>query len=182
MARFITNLTDNPFFLTLTVVDWVDIFTRPTYRHIFTDSLNYAVDNKGLHLYAWVLMSNHAHLVASAGAGFQLSDILRDMKKHTSKQIVASIKSVPESRADWMLYRFQYAGRFDSKIKEYRFWQEGNFPRQCIMSHFLWQKIDYTHLNPVRAEIVAEPHHYLYSSAIEYAGGKGLVKVTVLEQ
>ena len=183
MSRFIPSSdVRNAFFLTLTVVDWVDVFTRPAYRRIFIDSLNYAVENKGMALYAWVLMSNHAHLVAAAMPGFHLSDILRDMKKHTSKKIVAEIKSIPESRADWMLYRFDYAGRFDNKINEYRFWQEGNFPKECITPDFAWQKIDYTHFNPVRAQIVAEPQHYLYSSAIDYAGGTGLVKVTVVER
>lgn len=70
MSRLIPADNSNPFFLTLTVVDWVDVFTRPAYRHIFTDSLNHCIENKGLDLHAWVLMSNHAHLVASARPGF----------------------------------------------------------------------------------------------------------------
>ena len=49
----------NIYFLTMTVVDWVDVFTRPFYRHIITDSLNYCVKEKGLVIHAWVLMSNH---------------------------------------------------------------------------------------------------------------------------
>ena len=183
MARFIPkSALDTAFFLTLTVVDWVDIFTRPVYRHIFTDSLNHCIEHKGLELFAWVLMSNHAHLVADARSGFDLSDVLRDMKKHTSKKIVAAIQEVPESRADWMLYRFGYAGKFDPKIKDYRFWQEGNFPKECATPDRVWQKIDYSHYNPVRAEIVAEPQDCLYSSAIDYAGGRGLVNVTVVER
>ena len=52
----------NAHFITLTVVDWVDVFTRPVYRHIFVESLNYCEAQKGLEIYAWVLMSNHAHL------------------------------------------------------------------------------------------------------------------------
>lgn len=180
MARVVTGDNLNAYFLTLTVVDWVDVFTRPVYRHIFTDSLNYAVDHKGMDLYAWVLMSNHAHLVAAAREGFDLSDILRDLKKHTSKKIVATIREPGESRQDWMLHRFAWAGKGDPKIKEFRFWQEGNFPKECFTPEFVQQKIHYTHYNPVRAEWVDEPHHYRYSSAIDYAGGKGLVPVTVL--
>lgn len=99
------------------------------------------------------------------------------MKKHTSKKIVGEIQQINESREDWMLYRFAYSGKYDPKIKNYRFWQEGNFPRECTSMNFLRQKIDYSHYNPVRAEMVAEPHHYMYSSAIDYAGGKGLVKI-----
>ena len=74
--------------MTLTVVDWVDVFTRPIYKHILVESLLYCQKEKGLDLYAWCLMTNHLHLVASAREGFNLSDILRDFKKYTSKQIL----------------------------------------------------------------------------------------------
>jgi len=167
------------YFLTLTVVDWVDIFTRPVYKNIITDSLAYCISDKGLQLNAWVLMSNHLHLVASATGKDSLSDILRDMKKYTSKKIVETIESVPESRRDWMLYRFEYAGKFDSKIKNYKFWQEGNEPMEIQTFPFLKQKIDYIHNNPVRAEIVSEPHNYLYSSAFDYSGGQGILPVVL---
>jgi putative transposase len=69
------------YFLTLTVVDWVDVFTRPVYRHILIDSLKHCQKEKGLEIYAWCLMSNHLHLIASAKEGFNLSDILIDFKK-----------------------------------------------------------------------------------------------------
>ena len=167
------------YFLTMTVVDWVDVFTRPVYRQIMVNSLRHCITNKGLVVHAWVLMSNHVHLVASAQQGSKLSDILRDMKKYTSKEITDAIKSVPESRRDWMLYRFSFAGNFNSKIKDYKFWQEGNEAKEIYSVEFLHQKINYIHNNPVRAEIVAEPHHYLYSSAIDYSGGKGLLPVDI---
>ena len=66
MAGTIAGDINNAYFLTLTVVDWVDIFTRPAYRHIFTDAQNFAIETKGTEVYVWVLMSNHAHIIASA--------------------------------------------------------------------------------------------------------------------
>jgi REP element-mobilizing transposase RayT len=168
------------YFLTLTVVDWVDVFTRPVYKNIITDSLAFCIKEKGLQIYAWVLMSNHLHLVASAAGDIDLSDILRDMKKFTSKKIVETIHAVPESRRDWMLYRFEYAGKYDKKIKNYQFWQEGNEPKEIQTFPFLEQKINYIHNNPVRAELVSEPHHYLHSSAIDYSCGKGILPVILV--
>ena len=44
----------------------------------------------------------------------------------------------------------------------------------------IWEKIDYVHLNPVRAGIVAEIDEYIYSSARDYRGQKGLVVVVVI--
>jgi len=60
-------------------------------------------------------MSNHLHLVACANEGSNLSDILRDFKKHTSKAIIETIKNAPESRRDWMLNLFWYAGKNNLK-------------------------------------------------------------------
>jgi REP element-mobilizing transposase RayT len=73
------------YYLTFTVVEWVDIFTRPVYKEAIVESLNYCIANKGLECNAWVLMSNHLHLVCRALPPVRLSDIIRDFKKFTSK-------------------------------------------------------------------------------------------------
>ena len=169
------------YFLTTTVVDWVDIFTRPHYKHIIVDSLRHCQQNKGLELYAWCLMSNHLHLIASAQVGVSLSDILRDFKKFISKKIVTAMFEINESRQKWMYNRFEYAGRYDRKIKNFKFWQEGNEAKEIHTNHFLDQKLEYIHRNPVVAEIVEEPEYYLYSSARNYAGMAGLLDVILLE-
>ena len=169
------------YYLTLTVVDWVDIFTRPAYKHILLNSLRHCQQEKGLELYAWCLMTNHLHLIASAREGNNLADILRDFKKFTSKAIVKAIREEPESRRIWLLDRFAFAGSLDPKIKQSKFWQEGNEAKEIHSNDFLDQKLNYIHQNPVRAEIVSEPEHYLYSSAIDYAGGKGLLEVILIE-
>ena len=168
------------YFLTLTVVDWVDVFTRPTYKQDIVDSLAYCQTQKGLELYAWVLMTNHLHLLASAADGFNLSDILRDFKKFTSKTITNRILTEPESRRKWMLNQFEFAGRHDPRIKNFKFWQDGNEPKEIHTNDFMFQKLHYIHENPVRAGIIEYPEQYLHSSARTYVGHKGLLDVIVL--
>jgi REP element-mobilizing transposase RayT len=41
----------------------IDIFSRKEYRDIIVDSLNYCIQEKGLVVYGWVIMSNHIHLI-----------------------------------------------------------------------------------------------------------------------
>ena len=168
---------DYVYFITLTIVDWLDIFTRPAYKHIIVDSLNYCIANKGLNAYCWCLMSNHMHMIVSATEGNNLSDILRDFKKFTSKDLIRTIKEIPESRRDWLLNLFWYAGKNDKKIKYYKVWQEGNDAKEIHSTDFLNQKLEYIHNNPVRAEMVVSPEDYLYSSAKDYSGEKGLVNI-----
>ena len=90
-------------FITPTVVGWMDIFTRNVYKEIIIESLKYCIQNKGLSLHAYVIMSNHLHLIISAKEGFHLSDILRDFKRHTSKKIINEVlTNSKESRQEWM--------------------------------------------------------------------------------
>ncbi len=76
-----------PHFITFATVQWVDALSRPIYKDIIIDSLKHCQEYKGLILHAYVIMNNHVHLIASAEEGYNLSAILRDFKKHTSKKI-----------------------------------------------------------------------------------------------
>ncbi|MFY9153923.1 MAG: transposase [Prolixibacteraceae bacterium] len=168
------------FYLTFTIVDWVDVFTRNVYKIVIADSLNYCIEKKGLEVFAWSLMSNHLHLVCRAAEGFRISDIIRDFKKFTAKTILDKIETEPESRRDWMLYRFEFAGKFDNRISKYRFWQDTNHAIELDRNTLIEQKINYIHDNPVRSLIVGKQEDYLYSSARDYAGEKGLVNVQII--
>lgn len=176
---FITD-QNSIYFLTFTVTDWVDVFTRKDYKFIITDSLNFCVENKGLEIFAWCLMSNHLHIVCRAEENYKISDIIRDFKKFTAKAIIREIEKIPESRRDWLLYKFEYAGKFDNRIKNYKFWQETNHAILLDDNKKIEQRINYTHENPVRALIVSEPQEYLFSSARDYAGENGYVKVEII--
>lgn len=167
------------YFLTFTVTDWVDIFTRKEYKLLIVDSLNYNIKNKGLEIFAYCLMSNHLHLVCRAKENFSISSIIRDFKKFTSKAVLKLIEEIPESRKVWLLYRFEFAGKFDNRIKKYKFWQGTNHAILLDNNIMLEQRLNYTHENPVRALIVGEAHEYLFSSARDYAGEKGYVDVQV---
>jgi REP element-mobilizing transposase RayT len=168
-------------FVTLTVVDWIDVFTRPNLKMAIVDSLRYCQENKGLELYAWCLMTSHLHMIVGVKEEEKLSDILRDFKKFTSKEVVRLIQEEPESRREWLLDKFEFAGRYNPKIKNYKFWQDGNHPVVLFSPAFTQQKIDYIHNNPVKEKIVAEPQEYLFSSARNYAGMDGLLDVEVIQ-
>ncbi len=122
-------------------------------------------------------MSNHIHLVCKANEGFRISDIIRDFKKFTAKAIIKLICEIPESKKEWLLYRFEFAGKFDNRITKYKFWQDTNHAVLLENTEMIEQRINYIHENPVRALIVAEPHEYLFCSARDFAGEKGYVNV-----
>lgn len=169
-----------PHFLTFTVVDWVDVFTRKRYKDVLVESLNFCIANKGLVVYGYVIMSNHLHIIMHSADGL-ISDVIRDFKKHTSKKIIKSIEEEPESRREWMLERFAKATDSHSRNKVFQFWRYGNHPEEIYSEKFMWSKLDYIHLNPVRAGLVEKASDYRYSSATNYVKHEGKVKISLLD-
>lgn len=76
------------YFVSFAVVGWIDVFTRRIYSDLLLESLTYCRKEKGLNLHAWVIMSNHVHLIVSSRDGYLLPNIMRDLKKYSSFRIV----------------------------------------------------------------------------------------------
>lgn len=166
-------------FITFAVVQWVDVFTRKEYADILVESFKYCQQNKGLKIHAWCIMPNHVHLIVSSAGESILSDILRDLKKFSSAEIIKAIKAnAKESRQSWMLWIFKSAGEHNKRNKDYQFWQQDNHAVQCDTAAILESRMAYLHENPVRAGIVRAEQDYVYSSGIDYyAGGRGLIEM-----
>ena len=157
--------TDYPYFITLTVVGWIDIFTRRRYCDLIIDNLKICIEKKGLIVYAYVIMPSHIHIVARQEEG-KLDTLLRDFKSYTAKKIIKLIIEEPgESRKDWLLHMFKYYGRFRKQNSEYMFWQKTSHPTELSYPSIIDQKMEYIYNNPVVAGFVTEPEAWLYSSA-----------------
>jgi REP element-mobilizing transposase RayT len=181
MANYRFDNPDGVYFVTFAVVDWVDVFTRKHYAELVLESLRYCQESKGLEIFAWCIMSNHIHLIIRRKGVSTLSDILRDFKKYTAKTIIEAIQTEPESRREWMLHRFSWAGKQNSNNTHYQFWQQDNHPEELFSDKFIQQKLQYLHENPVKAGIVDEPQYYNYSSAKDYyTSQKGKLSIVLL--
>ena len=167
-------------FLTFTVCGWIDLFSRKEYKDILIDSFQFCRKKKGLILNAFVIMSNHVHLIAQARESFILSDIIRDFKKFTHKTILPIIESDKESRRLWMLHQFKFYASRHSRNENFQIWTNNNHPEECYSDSFTNVKLNYIHENPVRAGIVNNPEDYVYSSAANYAGMRGVMEIDLL--
>jgi putative transposase len=167
-----------PHFVTFSVVGWVDVFSREQYKELFVESLKYCQGNKGMVLHAWVIMTNHVHLILSSNSN-KIEHIVRDLKKYTSKQVLKAIQAINiESRKEWMLNIFGFAGKNNNNNKEYQFWKQDYHPIELNNAEKVKQRLDYLHENPMRSGLVWEPWHYKYSSAIDYYTNEhGLLKI-----
>ena len=171
---------DGLYFVTLQVVEWIDVFTRLTYKEILIDNLDYCQQHKGLSIYAYVIMSNHVHMIVQCRNG-NLSGVLRDFKSYSSKVILNAIEQGAESRREWMLRQFKLAAMRHQRNSHYQFWTHENHAEHLYSNHFIEQKMTYIHHNPVRAGSVRQPEEYLFSSASNYAGMPSILEVELIQ-
>lgn len=169
---------DKLYFITFSVVQWIDVFSRAEYRDLLLESIRHCQKNKGLEVYGWCIMSNHVHFILGRCGQENLQDIIRDFKKYTSVQIVKAIEeNQNESRREWLFWMFRKLAEKSKKHQKYCFWQNEYHPIELTDNEMMEQKLDYIHQNPVEAGLVYEPEHYIYSSALDYGGGKGLIDI-----
>jgi hypothetical protein len=140
-------------------------------------------------------MPTHLHYVVYLNReDYGISEIQRDFKRHTARQIIEGLESSVDRPASSALPIFDAAGFRRESAKEllghfreagriagqaYRIWLPDDQPEMVFTQKFFEQKLLYIHANPVDAKITATTDDYPYSSAAFYSTGKeGLIPIT----
>jgi REP element-mobilizing transposase RayT len=175
---------DSCYFLTLSTVDKIDVFVRPAYKQVIADALNYFIESHGLTVYAWTLMTSHLHLVIKTKESSAPAYFERDFKKYTTPAILTTIEMEMDFRRAWMMQHFEAYGKSLGRIEKFNIWQNCSSPLRLDgqQPQSLLDRIAHIHENPVRERIVEQPEAYIFSSARDYAGMRGLVNVRVVQQ
>lgn len=172
---------DAPYFVTFAVVEWLDVFTRNEYKDILIQNLKYCQQHKGMEIYSWCIMTNHVHLVFRSIGNEKPEILLGKFKRFTSIAIVKAInENNRESRKENLLSTFRKNGTITSNVTHNQFWRHDNKPIELWSQKVISQKINYIHNNPVAQGFVFRPEDYIYSSAVDYSGEKGLLDVVVV--
>jgi len=173
MSRSRYRIYENqyPHFLTCTVVNWLPLFSSPPIVDILYASWRFLQAHDRLTIYAYVIMENHLHLIASSP---DLSKEIGDFKSFTARQIIDYLKDRQARHVLQLLAQGKAAHKWD---REYQVWQEGSHPQLIQGEEMMRQKITYIHDNPVKRGYVDDPIHWRYSSARNYAGLPGLLEV-----
>ena len=167
------------YFVTFTIVYWIDLFIRNEYKDILLESWNYCIKNKGLEVYGWCIMTSHVHMIIGSNKS-KMEDLNRDIKKYTAAQLYKAIQHHSnESRKEWMTVLFMKAGA--EKGQKIKIWQDHSRPIELSTPFIANQKLEYLHENPVKAGIVDHAEDYTYSSARDYNGSKGLLAIHFLD-
>jgi REP element-mobilizing transposase RayT len=152
------------FYITSNIYNRLCIFTRPSLIIPLIDSLNYYRYQYNCKLIGYVIMPDHIHLLIWPKVEKVITDFMRDFKRFTSGRITRQAKV--EGRMDWV-EKFEEAGT-ETERAEYKVWQDSFWEQSIYTEQFLNQKLNYIHLNPVRAGLCAAAQDYPYSSYRNY--------------
>lgn len=166
------------YFVTFTVVHWIDALIREEYRNVFYESILFCQKNKGLEVYGYCIMTSHVHMIIGNESGV-LSDIVRDLKSFTSRHIRKAIEAnLFENRRNWMMKLMKETGLRNNRNKDFQFWQQHSHPIELSTNEMLQQRLDYIHFNPVEQGLVEKEEEWIHSSAGDYYGTrKGKVEL-----
>jgi len=166
MGRYRIVDDNGIYFTTHTIVEWLPVFCERKYFEIITGSLRHCQDKKGLTIFGYVVMLTHFHLVAQTEDGVKFHEVMRDMKKFTSKEISRELESDGQRL---FLYVFKKAAEREKGRQRYKVWQHDYHPQIVYSDSVCYQKLDYMHNNPLRKGFVEKPEDWLFSSARNYA-------------
>ena len=86
-----------------------------------------------------------------------------------------------ESRKEWLTRIFLWAGKKNTNNVDWQFWRQDNHPIELFTNEIQTQKLDYIHQNPVVSGFTDRAEAWLYSSARDYAGEKGLLPILFID-
>ncbi|MBN2133541.1 MAG: transposase [Sedimentisphaerales bacterium] len=120
-------------------------------------------------LWAYVLMPEHVHLVLLPHGETTISRILASVKSSVAKRALRWAKENSPALLQRMAHRTSNAGC------HYRFWlRGGGYDRNLRSVHDIYEKIKYTHANPVRRGLVAAPEDWYWSSCRAWQTGEDI--------
>ena len=97
-------------------------------------------------------MLNHIHLLVRSS---DMSEFLRDFKKHTALELFKNLKATEPKVAEL----------FKTSEDKFCVWEKTNLPQLIQSDKFFKQKLNYIEENPVRKNYVLKPQYWLHSSA-----------------
>jgi len=171
---------DGIYFVTSTIIHWIDLFTRKELAIIVINVLDDLIKNKGLVVHAWCIMPSHIHLVVSRKGKYSLPILMGMFKRRTNLQVVYYLENNIESRKEWLLRAFKLEAKSTKRVNKYKVWKDGNHPVQLESNSMIDQRLNYLHNNPVTAYIVNQAEDYNFSSARDYVDQQGWLPIEKL--
>jgi len=134
------------------------IFEEDSFKNKYLSLMKQNSKDVNLHVIAYCIMSNHVHILVNTSQIFELSKYMKAINT-------------------------QFAQYFNYEKERVGFVFRDRFKSQPINSmRYLYQCINYIHLNPVKAGMVQKCEEYNFSSYRDYINNTGIVKKEIFKE
>ena len=149
-----------PEFVTATCLEWKFLLEDDAHKDVVVDSLKFMVEDGRLLVFGFVIMANHFHAIWQPTGMHEPADVQRDILKYTGQTILNKMRLSKLPTIEELLVNV--------KDRKYQVWERNSLRVPLWSDKVFSQKLEYMHMNPVRAGICRSPEVYQYSSASYY--------------
>ena len=151
-------------FITITCLNWIHLLHEDRFKDIIIESLSFLSRSNRVTVYAFVIMSNHMHLIWQIMGEHERKAVQRDFLKFTGQQILKTLRNEKSPLQEDLFV--------NAKDRKFQVWERNSLSIPLWSDKVMWQKLDYIHNNPVKARLCEHPEEYKYSSASFYIEGE----------
>jgi REP element-mobilizing transposase RayT len=155
---------DSPvLYVTAITKDRLSVFRKDAIKEVVCEGLNEARNSGGFLIFAYVIMLDHLHLLTSQPN--KSADVLRYVKGIIGRRVIDYLKN---NNHQVSLSKLQHQEW--KRNHRYSVWQVEKNVFSIFSEPMFMQKVNYIHLNPVRAGLVEKATDYRWSSARIWQG------------
>ena len=156
--KFQLSRDSQALYITIVAKERLPIFQTDGIRLVTCHALDEARKSGNFLIFAYVIMPDHLHLLTDCPD--TSSDVLRRIKGLTARRVIDYLK---EQGFQTSLVKLRHE-KWKRK-HSYSLWQQEKNVLSIFSEGMFMQKVNYIHLNPVRAELAERPADYRWSSA-----------------
>jgi len=144
-------------FITFTCLNWQPVLSDDHIKHIIMQSLLNLTTRRRIRVFAFVIMSNHMHVIWQMLGDHQRENVQRDFLKYTGQQILRVLREGSSPLLKDLAV--------NAEDRKYQVWERNSLAIPLWSDTVIWQKVAYIHDNPVKAGLCLQSGDYVYSSA-----------------
>ena len=141
------------------------IFRSDKIKQVVCDAYAEARNTHGILILAYVIMPDHVHTLVYSDR--EMKEVLKLLNGISARRIIQYLK---ENNFESSLFKLR--GETRERNHKHSVWQHHPDSLEIFGEDTFRQKVEYIHMNPVRAGLVSDPLAYRFSSRRQWTGGR----------